>query len=192
MPNLWPTKLYLTKSSVFYRETGFKIFLDVSSCDPGKVHLLLFLIFRFVFNFDKILYFHKYLDLCSITGSPTVCFFMIKYFVSLEINCFSGSCWLSKFFITIEPNISDILLQPMIFFLQPPLEMLIVHKRFEPPFYRKLPIWPSTSFIHPPPLYICTPTFDIFWQYCPNDIWDKHKNKLIEEKYFFMFIRLQK
>lgn len=80
MPNLWPTKLYLTKSSVLYRETGFKIFLDVSSCDPGKVHLLLFLIFRFVFNFDKILYFHKYLDLCSITGSPTVCFFNDKIF----------------------------------------------------------------------------------------------------------------
>ena len=29
-----------------------------------------------------------------------------------------------------------------------------------------------------------------FWQYCPNEILDKHKNKLMWKKNFFMFRRL--
>ena len=36
------------------------------------------------------------------------------------------------------------------------------------------------------------PTFDnYFWWYCGSEIWDKHKNKLIRESYWFMFKRLQ-
>ena len=30
-----------------------------------------------------------------------------------------------------------------------------------------------------------------FWQFFPNDTWNKHKNKLMRKSYFFMFWRLQ-
>ena len=30
-----------------------------------------------------------------------------------------------------------------------------------------------------------------FWQYCPNEIQGKHRNKLMRESYLFMFRRLQ-
>ena len=42
-------------------------------------------------------------------------------------------------------------------------------------------------------LYGNPPTFlKIFsWQYCSNEIWDKHKNKCMSESCFFMFRRLQ-
>ena len=56
----------------------------------------------------------------------------------------------------------------------------IVCKRFEAPFYRQHP-WLS-------PLYMFFPNHPLlttfFWQYCPNDIQVKHKNKLMREKYF--------
>ena len=36
------------------------------------------------------------------------------------------------------------------------------------------------------------PTFDnYFCWYCGHEIWDKHKNKLIRESYWFIFKRLQ-
>ena len=62
-----------------------------------------------------------------------------------------------------------------------------VCRKFDP-FYRQPPIW---SF---PPWCIFTnsPIFTtFFWQYRPNDIRGKHRNKNMRESYFFMFRRLQ-
>ena len=53
-------------------------------------------------------------------------------------------------------------------------------KRFEAPFYRQHPwLSPLYMFFPNPPLLTI-----FFWQYCPNDIQVKHKNKLMREKYF--------
>ena len=68
----------------------------------------------------------------------------------------------------------------------------MVCRRFEPPSI-------DTPLPHPlyghPPLFIFSepPLLTTFlWQYCPNEIWDKHKNKLIWQIYSFMFRRLRK
>ena len=64
----------------------------------------------------------------------------------------------------------------------------IVCRRFEPLFYRQPPVGPSPLFIfflNPPLLE------ELFRQYRPNEITDKHKNKLMWQRYIFIFRRLK-
>ena len=46
---------------------------------------------------------------------------------------------------------------------------------------------PSPFYIFPNPLLLAR----LFRQYCPNEIPDKHKNKLMWQSYFFIFRRLK-
>ena len=64
--------------------------------------------------------------------------------------------------------------------------MVIVSRKFKP-FYRQFPLYIAIlSFLS----LFGTHTFDnILWQYSPNEIQNKHKNKLTS--HFFMFRRLQ-
>ena len=64
-----------------------------------------------------------------------------------------------------------------------------VQKVWTPPYSKNNPaIWPSTFiyFFTNPPLLA-----RLFHQCCPNEIPDKHKNKLMWENYFFIFKRLK-
>ena len=51
----------------------------------------------------------------------------------------------------------------------------IVCRGFNYSFYSNSPQYSHSSF----KFFFETSTFDIFWQYHPNDVWDKPKNKLI-------------
>ena len=78
-------------------------------------------------------------------------------------------------------------------FLSFSLILCIVYRRFESPFYRQPPmvIPPFIYILDPPPPPFLPPLTTFIWQYCPNDKWDKHKNKPMRKSYFIMFKRLQ-
>ena len=66
--------------------------------------------------------------------------------------------------------------------------VIIVCRSFEPPFYRQPPIWPSPLFIFfPNTPFLARP----FRQYRPNEIPDKHENKIMGQSHFFIFRRLK-
>lgn len=68
--------------------------------------------------------------------------------------------------------------------LQDPLPFslsITVCQRFEPPSTDNCTLWPESLF------YILTNPPRLFWQYYPNEIQNKNKNKLIWGSYSFIF-----